>query len=251
MTGGGKPHPDMPPTGQKTNTRERCRSLWERLYPNVKKPETYFSEWYKDSMAAGGLVLDAGCGAGGSADHTASGSFSVGLDTDLDALKRNRNVHFKVAGSIDAMPFKDGVFGTVTSQYAIEHLEKPLDCFREISRVSKPAGTFFFMTTNASGYNGILIRLIPNRLQFAIKIHILKMNEREIYPVYLRSNTRKRLKKYLQTAGFGAPELIFIGGPFYFAFSYMLFRIAVALEHLTDGRLKHLKFYIVGRATKR
>ena len=242
----------MPEPGRKKSTPDRCRSLWERLYPGVKKPETYFREWYKESAARGGPALDAGCGAGGSVDHTAAAgaSFSIGLDTGLDALKRNPNVHFKVAGAMDALPFKDGVFGTVTAQYAIEHLERPRECLREISRVTKPGGSFVFMTTNSGGYIGTLIRLTPNPAQFLIKKRFLKMDSREIYPVYMRCNTRDKLTRGLRESGFGAPEFVYVGGPFYFAFSYALFRLAVLLERLTDGRLKHLKFYIVGKAGK-
>ncbi len=116
--------------------------------------------------------------------------------------------------------------------------------------VTRPGGAFIFMTTNASGYIGTLIRLMPNRLQFAVKKRIFKMDEREIYPVFMRCNTRGRLSRLLRGKGFGAPEFIFIGGPFYFSFSYALFRIAVMLERLTDGSFKHLKFYIVGRTKK-
>ncbi|MFA6447926.1 MAG: class I SAM-dependent methyltransferase [bacterium] len=244
----------MPANATKKTTLERCRSLWERMYPDIKKPETYFRGWNAESAAEGsGPTLDAGCGSGGSVDFKAvpGAGFSVGMDIDLEALKRNPNALFKVAGSMDALPFKDGTFGVITSQYALEHLERPRESFAEIARATKTGGAFIFMTTNSGGYLGTMIRLIPNSIQFVIKRRVLKMSESEIYPVYMRCNTRKKLIRALHEAGFGAPEFVFIGGPFYFGFSYAVFRLAVLFERLTDGGLKHLKFYIVGRAKRR
>jgi len=235
---------------KKKKTYELCKSLWERLYPDVKKPETYFRGWYAEAVKTGEPVLDAGCGAGGSINHNSSGIISVGLDTDVEALKRNTNVLYKVVGLIDSLPFRDGTFGTITAQYAIEHLAAPDVCFKEIARTASTGASFIFMTTNASSYGGVIIRLIPHRIQFLLKRHFLKMPENEIYPVYLRCNTLAKLKRTLSDSGFGNSEFIFVGGPFYFSFSYILFRIAVLLEQMTDGGLRHLKFYIIGRSKK-
>lgn len=233
-------------------TIERCRRLWERLYPDVKKPETHLREWYAEAAKNSNFILDLGCGAGGAVNHTekAAGSASVGLDVDFESLKRNTSVRFRVVGSADALPFRNGVFDVATAQYVLEHLESPEKTFSEIARVSRPGASFLFMTTNAASYTGFAVRLIPQAVQRRIKRKILKMDESEIYPVYMRCNTRGRLERQFRGAGFEPPELVFIGGPFYFGFSYALFRIAVFLERLTDGRLRHLKFYIVGRSKK-
>jgi ubiquinone/menaquinone biosynthesis C-methylase UbiE len=238
---------------EKQNTLEKCRRLWESLYPEVRKPETHLREWYRDSAAGGGAVLDVGCGAGGAIECAKDipGAVTVGIDPDFESLKRNGNVRFRVAASADALPFRDGVFSTVTAQYVLEHLPNPEKSFSEIARVSRPGGSFAFMTTNAASYTGLAIRMIPASLQRWIKKKALKMDESEIYPVYMRCNTRGRLARLLRDAGFGAPDLVFIGGPFYFAFSFAVFRLAVLLERITDGRLRQLKFYIVGRSRKK
>ncbi len=234
------------------DTRAKCAALWERLYPNVKKPETHLREWHREAAAGTLASLDAGCGSGGSIDHASAlpDAVTVGLDMDFEALKSNQRVKYKVVGSVEALPFADDAFGLVTSQYVLEHIGNPTAAFGELARVSRPGAQFLFMTTNSSSYLGLAIRLIPESVQFAIKRRFLKMSEKELYPVYMRCNTPRKLEKLLGAVGFARPDFIFIGGPFYFSFSYILFRMAVLLEHITDGVLKPRKFYIVGRAKK-
>ena len=97
----------MPERENMTVTERRCRELWERLYPEVKKPQTYFRGWYEEAAGPGSAVLDLGAGAGGSMDHTggAKGVTSVGMDIDIAALKSNESIHHAVAGSSDRLPF--------------------------------------------------------------------------------------------------------------------------------------------------
>jgi len=236
----------------KKGVRDLCNDYWVRRYPDVKMPQTYFLWWYRQAARPGGMLLDVGCSDGGSVDHSkeAPAMTAVGADVDFEALKRNTFVKYKVVASADALPFRDGVFDLVTAQYVIEHLGSPEKSFSEFSRVSRPGAYFIYMTTNAASYLGFMIKNIPRSLQGTIKKKFLKMGEEEIYPVFMKGNTRGKLAGNLVRAGFRNPDFIFVGGPFYFAFSYALFRTAVAIEKITDGKLKHLKFYIIGKAEK-
>jgi len=120
---------------------DRCRSLWERLYPNVKKPETYFSRMVPGIRRGGRTRARCGLRRRRRREPLCrrNAGFSVGLDTDYDALKRNSYVHFKVVGAVDALPFKEGVFGTVTAQYALEHFRNPRECIGESHASRAPA----------------------------------------------------------------------------------------------------------------
>ena len=243
----------MAESGKRMSTAERCAAAWERRYPHVKQPHTYLREWYDEDAPRAAWILDAGCGPGGSINHIASApnAVAVGLDPDEDALRANPNVSLRVVGSVHAMPFRDGAFDLITAQYVLEHVAEPQPSFKELGRVMRGGGAFVFTTTNASSYLGAAIRLIPQGVQAFVKRTFLKMDEPEVYPVYMRCNSRNKLNRLLEAAGFKTPDFIFIGGPFYFAFLYTLFRLAMFMEKLTDGRLRHHKFYIVGRARKK
>lgn len=239
--------------GKKYDVRARCAALWEQLYPEVKRPETRLREWYREAVPGARAALDAGCGPGGSIDHAreAPGALTVGLDMDFESLKRNPCVKLKVVGSAESLPFRDGAFDIVAAQYVLEHIENPRAALSEIARVSRPGAQFLFMTTNSSSCLGLAMGLIPRPVQFFIKRRFLKMPEQGLHPVYMRCNSPRKLAHLLRSAGFDSPDFIFIGGPFYFSFSYVLFRIAVLLERITDGALKSYKFYIVGRVRRR
>lgn len=242
----------MEKPGGEPAKKTKCETAWERKYPGVKQPQTYMRRWFEKDAGAAAWALDLGSGAGGAIDfRSETPAASVGVDIDLEALRKNDGLDYRVVASADALPFKDGTFDVVTSQYVLEHLSAPQTCFRELARIMRPGAAFLYMTTNCASYNGVLIRMIPGKLQAYIKRRFLKMQEEDIHPVYFRANTKSRLENLLTAAGFEKPEFVFIGGPFYFSFSYPLFRLAMALEGLTDGRLKSLKFYITGRAVRR
>ena len=72
----------------------------------------------------------------------------------------------------------------------------------------------------------------------------------DIHPVRMKANTARRLEKGLASANFERPDFVFVGGPFYFAFSLVAFKLAVLAEKLTDGKYRRKKFYIIGKTKK-
>jgi len=237
----------MPQRKVKDDTIQKCQKLWERIYPQVKMPHTYYREMFYESKKE--KVLEIGAGNDSALDL--SDTFSVGIDIDEEALRNNSSIKYRVVASAHALPFANSVFDTVVTQYVLEHIEKPDSAFSEISRVSQPGSQFIFLTTNSSSYLGFIFRHTPQWIHNLVKKRFIGMDEKEIYPVYMRCNTPRKIEDLLVKKGFDRPEYVFVGGPFYFQFSYVLFRLAVLAEKLTDGRLKRMKFYIAGRAVKK
>src|SRR5450631_2812581 len=64
-------------------------------------------------------LLDAGCGTGANLAHVrneGAGARAVGLDLSFEALRfcRKRRLSLLVCGSVEALPFRDGVFDAIT-----------------------------------------------------------------------------------------------------------------------------------------
>ncbi len=109
----------------------------------------------------GEKILDAGCGVGTFAYHTAQiGSFSIGIDYSYESIKMALELNTKfntsersyfLVSNACILPFKDGFFDKVVSIDFIEHITfKDKKFFlEEIYRVLKPGGTAVIFTPNA------------------------------------------------------------------------------------------------------
>ena len=121
-------------------------------------------------VAAGTRVLDLACGPGivtaAAADR---GAEAAGLDFSpaMLALARaaNPSLHFH-EGDAEALPFADGAFDAVVSNFGIHHIPRPERALAEAFRVLRPGGTLAFTTWAAPAEN------IPwQLLQDAIRLH--------------------------------------------------------------------------------
>ncbi len=90
------------------------------------------------------LVLDAGCGPGGTSARFKPLGRVVGLDLAPEALTlaRRHSLDGLVRGSVTALPFADGTFDLVLSFDVIYHLWVGDDrlAVKELARVLKPGG---------------------------------------------------------------------------------------------------------------
>lgn len=97
-------------------------------------------------------ILDLGCGAGFLSNFLASQGYQViGLDqseSSLRVAKENdstKSVQY-LLGDAYQLPFEDGYFDAVLAMDFLEHVERPFDVLKEVKRVLKPQGLFFFHT---------------------------------------------------------------------------------------------------------
>lgn len=93
-----------------------------------------------------GPVLDAGCGTGGFLTRLrreAPGVVALGLEVHAPAAARARGKSGAtvVAGSVNAMPFREGSFGAVISLDVLSHAAvEPVQALAEMRRVLAPGG---------------------------------------------------------------------------------------------------------------
>lgn len=121
-------------------------------------------------------VLDLGCGNGFFGEVLFGPKLiAVGLDISPSALalaKRSPTYQDVVLASAASMPFRDGCFGSVLSNSALEHIEPLDETLREISRVLKEGGRFVFTVPHEHApeyhlYPSLLSRLGLHRLSEA------------------------------------------------------------------------------------
>jgi len=95
------------------------------------------------TSGAQGRTLDVGTGTGRNLPLFPAGTFVVAVDPSLSALRRARRRApgaAVTAASVEALPFRDGVFDTITSSLAFCSVHDPARGLAEVRRVLRPAG---------------------------------------------------------------------------------------------------------------
>lgn len=102
------------------------------------------SFWKPKSNPA--LILDLGCGTGGSFPLLRNFGVVVGLDNSWLALShaRKRGMKHLTLGDALSLPFVDNSFDLVATLDVLEHLEDDRQALKEIWRVLKPEGKVVF-----------------------------------------------------------------------------------------------------------
>jgi len=125
-----------------------------------------------------GIVLDAGCGGGGTALSVAEEcSLSVGLDLEARfqqagtrlAAERGIGRAAFVQGNGELLPFRDGCFDLVLSHSVIEHVASAAAYLRECHRVLRQGGVLYLSTAPFLSLAGAHLP----RLLVPIPLHIL------------------------------------------------------------------------------
>jgi 2-polyprenyl-6-hydroxyphenyl methylase/3-demethylubiquinone-9 3-methyltransferase len=112
-------------------------------------------------------VLDIGCGGGFLSNRLAREGYQVtGVDLSEDSLevaRRYDSTHSVSYLSADAysLPMDNGSFDVVCAMDFLEHVNDPARAIREMSRILKPGGLFFFHTFNRNPIaNFVVIKLV-------------------------------------------------------------------------------------------
>lgn len=106
-------------------------------------------------------VLDVGCGPGiiASSVKRHFGAEVIGVDCDSTFLEQTkaRGINaYRCNLETDNLPFSDATFDCVLMIEVLEHLAKPENCLKEITRVIKPKGVLMLSTPNLAA--------LPNRI---------------------------------------------------------------------------------------
>jgi 2-polyprenyl-6-hydroxyphenyl methylase/3-demethylubiquinone-9 3-methyltransferase len=140
-------------------------------------------------------ILDIGCGGGLNSNPLAKLGYQVtGIDLSEESLAVARE--YDETGTATylhadalSLPFPDQHFDVITAMDFLEHVEDPSLIIREVARLLKPGGLFFFHTFNRNPIAGIVVIKF---VEWFVKNTSKNMH---IYRMFLKPDEVKQLCK--------------------------------------------------------
>jgi ubiquinone/menaquinone biosynthesis C-methylase UbiE len=200
----------------KSSLRDIDNKYWKeywhikaKYFPLIKNCQEQYEDFVEHYLETDTFWLDAGCGHillhhwNEEKPHrfVNTAKTVVGVDGDLDGLRKNQVVPYRVAGNLEVLPFRSGSFTLLTCNMVIEHIMNPTLFVEEICRVLKPGGVAIIHTPNIFHYETLIAYLTPHIFH---EIYCRIMEDREpsdVFPVFYRANHLSKLKQLFDTVG--------------------------------------------------
>ena len=123
----------------------------------------------------------------------------------------------------------------VFSDNVLEHLEEPLQVFREVVRVLKPGGVFLFKTPNKYHYMPLIARLTPHVFHQYVN-RLRGRAEVDTFPTRYRANTRGDVIRLATEAGLLVEKIELIEGrPEYMRMTWPSYIVGMAYERIVNA----------------
>jgi len=235
-------------------TSPTVNRLFRRFYSDKWDGTAAFYRWVREYVGPSTRLLNLGAGpATGNPLAAFRGEVERVVGADLDpAVLENEELDEAHVTDGKSLPFPDESFDVVLSVYVLEHVEHPKDFLREVLRVLKPGGCFFFRTPNRLHYVSLVAQATPHWFHTLVanRVRGLPSDAHEPYPTYHRLNTRRAIRTAARQAGFAHSELrMFEADPSYLMFHAVPFALGLAYERMANSsdRLAPLRANIFGR----
>jgi ubiquinone/menaquinone biosynthesis C-methylase UbiE len=210
-----------------------CQVYWdlERVIdPGVVNSQQNYADLVRGWIDSDSEWLDVGCGHDifapwlpSAANLVAKSKLVVGLDYDLDSLKKHKLIRNRVRGDFMNPPCRDNTFNCITANMVMEHVSDPVQALTHVKRLLKPGGVFILHTPNYWHYAAFFASLIPQRLKNRIIQLTEGRHEDDVFPTFYRLNTVRDITEATRRAGLKVREFhklscssssaIFILGP--------------------------------------
>jgi SAM-dependent methyltransferase len=234
---------------------ERILKYW---YPNKRKNGTLiFYKWIRQYTNSQQNLLNIGAGLASKNPLKAfRGEVARVVGADIDPIVLN-NDELDESYVVDGthLPFEENYFDIVFSDYVLEHVEFPEPFLREVYRVLKPGGSFFFRTPNRYHYVSVLAQHTPHWLHEFVsnRARGLSRDAHEPYLTYHRLNTKREIQTLAKKVGFSHVNLHAVEcEPSYLMFSIIPFLVGVLYERTVNkfNRLSGIRANIFGRLVR-
>lgn len=182
------------------------------------------------------VVLDLGAGSGIVEQMNFRGLAKCICGVDLDPrVVTNPMLDDGRVADAGGIPYEDGLFDVVFSDNVLEHLDEPLEVFKEVVRVLKPGGRFLFKTPNKWHYMPSIARLTPHSFhQFVNRLR--GRAEVDTFPTRYRANTKGDVQKLAEQAGMVVEDLERVEGrPEYLRMAWPTYLVGVLYERIVNA----------------
>ena len=174
-------------------------------YPDWDTLGVELYDWIHELVPAEAHVLDLGAGGGVSDMRNLKPHFANVCAVDIDPIVLdNQCAHeAKQLNEDCTIPYPDESFDAAMSDYVFEHLEVPEDSLREMARVLKPGGKFFYRTVNRWHYLCILGRCMPKKCSayLADRLGHQPTEAAKTHETWYRLNSKTQISRAAAAAG--------------------------------------------------
>lgn len=145
-------------------------------YPHTREYTAYLDQALLGQLPAAGLgdVAEICCGRGEAVELVA-GRFkrAIGVDISLNMLRAARKDHHAanlafIQGDATRLPLADCAFDSVFMLGGIHHVNDRAALFREVARILKPGGRFYFREPVSDFWPWLMLRAVIYRLSPAL-----------------------------------------------------------------------------------
>lgn len=232
------------------------QKLKEKYFKQDEHPYRIFENQIHKCLAENNTLLDAGCG------YTANvlrkykdiAGHMIGIDlVDFDEGSAIEGMDLYTS-DLENIPVESNSVDLIISRSVFEHLEHPEPVYNEFSRVLKKGGRMIILTPNLGDYSAWVSMAMPNRWHPWIVSKTEGRDERDTFPAFYRTNTKRKVKHLATQTGFEIIDFQYLGQyPCYFMFNPYLFFIATGYEKLISryDALKYLRGWILFTLQKR
>jgi len=202
-------------------------------------------------------VLDIGCGRksdiGRYLKAHRSHAIIHGADLDEYSLKNSDVDKLFICDAAD-MPFEDGTYDVVFSQFLLEHVEDSQETVDSVARVTAPGGLATLIIPNPTSPASIVAKATPYSFHLFFKREIQKYDNvsEDTFPTFFAFKSVKNLKYQMEKAGFTRIEAFYVPEMYYrFRYRPIMIRLAMLYTKLLMAlRLNPLKSSVVVSGVK-
>jgi SAM-dependent methyltransferase len=233
-------------------------SFFKKYYPDSSKDGTLlFYNWVRTYVRPEFIVLNVGAGSKtDNGKRSLKGEVQKVFGTDIDVgVLYNEDLDEAFVIKNDKLPFLNDTFDLAWADFVLEHVVKPDVFLKELHRVLKPGGSFFFRTSNKYHYISIIGRFTPHWFHDLVANRARGLPETACrpYPTYYRLNSKKDILRHSKSTGFKKIDLKLVEAePSYLMFHPIPFVMGVLYERIVNSfeRLSGIRASILGRLEK-
>lgn len=223
-------------------------------YRQRKSLSDFYWSTLNETLSEPMLVLDAGAGEKSMLQLFRERPIvTVGLDLSLDDLKKNSRLTHRVCADAQELPFRQGCFDLIVSQWLLEHLPSPRLLLSETYRVLRNRGHLILVSNSLycplMFFNASMPALVREKIKKAL---LPKEVEEDTFPTYYRANTKALLDHVRREAGYIEESFVYANDLSFFIFNKLLFAIFLLWDRMTEARsLRPLRMHFVALFNKK